>query len=79
MVYCNISALFLHPTEAIPVSLGPRKRKIHQFQANDLAAILGVNRNTVYRWMAAGILVPTPQGLRDFLRTYTNWRGRLPS
>lgn len=61
------------------MSLSPRKRKIHQFQANDLALILGVNRNTVYRWIAANVLVPTPQGLHDFLRTYTNWRGRLPS
>lgn len=60
------------------MSQGPRKRKVRQFQANDLAIILGVNRNTIYRWLKADILDATPEGLARFLETYTDWRGRLP-
>ena len=57
---------------------GPRKRKVTAFQANDLAIILGVTRNTIYRWLNTGVLDATPEGLHDFLRTYTTWQGRLP-
>ncbi len=56
---------------------GPRKRQIARFQAHDLAIILGVSRNTITRWVKVGMLDPTPDGLADFLRTYTNWTGRL--
>jgi len=69
---------FCIPREVPPMSSGPRKRKVRQFQANDLAIILGVNRNTIYRWLNTGVLDATPDALHDFLRTYTNWRGRLP-
>ena len=57
----------------------PRKRHVARFQTQDLATILGVHRNTVSTWIQQGILEPTPEGLHDFLRAYTEWRGRLPS
>lgn len=56
-----------------------RHRRVIAFQVNDIARILGVSRNTITRWIQSGILDPSPDGLAVFLRTYTDWRGRLPT
>lgn len=49
------------------------------FRATTLATVLGVSAATVRRWRAQGALADyTPEALAVFLRTYTDWRGRLP-
>lgn len=49
------------------------------FTAADIAVILGVHHKTVLHWHHTGALKGyTREHLRDFLRTYTSWRGRLP-
>ncbi len=50
-----------------------------KFTAVTIAKILGVSVVTVHRWHREKKLSAyTPEALRDFLRTYTNWSGRLP-
>lgn len=49
------------------------------FTATDIAIILGVHHKTVLHWRKIGVLKGySREHLREFLRTYTNWRGRLP-
>lgn len=55
-----------------------RAHHVERFLLTDCARILGVHRNTVRRWIQAGLLEPTPDGLARFIWRYTTWRGRLP-
>jgi hypothetical protein len=58
------------------MSDGPWRRT---FTAADIAAILGVHPKTVLAWHRRRALAGyTREDLRDFLRTYTDWTGRLP-
>lgn len=50
-----------------------------KFTAVTIATILGVSVVTVHRWHREKRLRSySPEALRNFLRTYTNWRSRLP-
>ena len=49
------------------------------FRATTIAVVFGVSAATVRRWHAQGLLAAyTPEAVAAFLRTYTDWRGRLP-
>ena len=49
------------------------------FHAGTIAVILGVPVRRVRYWKAQGLLADyTPEAVAAFLRTYTDWRGRLP-
>lgn len=60
-----------------------RRPHIRALTAEAVATILGVHRVTVLRWRKEGLFGPpgplTPASLADFLRTHTDWRGRIAS